>query len=63
MGHQRHREFSASSHCRVHKGCAFGGQLGVGGWGVGVVEEFSWGREEINKELSDIPHHSTGAES
>lgn len=60
MGHQRHREFSASSHCRVHKGCAFGGRFGVC---VGGVEEFSWGREEINKELSDIPHHSTGAES
>lgn len=61
MGHQRHREFSASSHCRVHKGCALGVGL-VCVWGGGV-EEFSWGREEINKELSDIPHHSTGAES
>ena len=38
--------------------------LGVGLVCVwGGVEEFSWGREEINKELSDIPHHSTGAES
>ena len=60
MGHPRHRALSASSHSRVPNGGAVGGVCGVC---VGGVEEFSWGREEINKELSDIPHHSTGAES